>query len=127
MPLAFTGWGAAVPAGLAVAGAAIDGYQAIRSLIKRYQDKQNASLIPKDYSKDNMDLAANIAGAVTGGLAGKFIAPAKKAIKLSYMLGKGNNADKLKYATNHAIKPNAGKILIGSGLNSAGDIYTINK
>lgn len=81
MPLAFTGWGAAVPAGLAVAGAAIDGYQAIRSLIKRYQDKQNASLIPKDYSKDNMDLAANIAGAVTGGLAGKFINPAKRSIQ----------------------------------------------
>lgn len=77
----FTGYGAAVPVGLAVAGTAIDGYQAIRSLIKRYQDRQNASLIPKDCSEDNMDLAANIAGAITGGLAGKFITPAKKAIK----------------------------------------------
>lgn len=43
------------------------------------------------------------------------------------MIGKGNTADKLKYATQHAVKQNIDKILIGSGLNSAGDIYTINK
>ena len=43
------------------------------------------------------------------------------------MIGKDNTADKLKYATKHAVKENADKILIGSGLNSAGDIYTISK